>query len=161
MKRRSFIAFTFLLISIGGITIGWSNWSGKMYEYNHSDFSKQIEGLPFEAKVPTKVPFEKTNVSSSNFDFEKHEIVVTLTNLHKETLEVRISGKEIEYKKGFEEESVRLGDELQGVFFSDGSGKRILTWQDNDLNYEITYYYKLTPKEVSKEQLIKMAESFE
>jgi len=161
MKRRSFIAITILLIIIGGITIGWSNWNGKMYEYNHSEFSKHIEGLSFEAKVPTKVPFNKMKVSSPNFDSEKHEIVVTLTNLHIETLEVRITDNELEYIEGLEKESVRIGEELQGVFFPDVSGKRILSWQDEGLYYEITYFYKFSPKELSKEQLIKMAESFE
>lgn len=161
MKRSSIIAFTILLISIGGITIGWSYWNGKMYEYNHTEFSKKIEGLSLEVKVPTKVPFEKMNVSSSKFDSEKQEMVVTLTNLHKETLEVRITENEVEYKEGLEKESVLLGEGLQGIFLPDDSGKRMIAWRDNDLNYEITYYYKLTPYEVSKEQLIKMAESFE
>ncbi|MGM0837934.1 MAG: hypothetical protein ACQEV7_17480 [Bacillota bacterium] len=161
MRKRSFIAITVLLISIGGITIGWSSWSGKMYDYNHSDFAKQIEDLPFESKVPTKVPLKEMNVSTSNIDINQQQIVVTLSNIHKETLDVRITDNKIEYKDGLEKESVRLGGGLQGIFLPDYSGKRILTWQENDIYFEITYYYKFTPIEVSKKQLIKMAESFE
>lgn len=161
MRKRSVFAFSILLISIGGIMIGWSIWSGKMYAYNHIDFSEKIAVLSFEAKVPTIVPFKEMNVSTSNIDINKKQIIVTLTNIHKETLNVRITKDPIELKEGFEKENVRLGEGLQGVFFPDASGKRILIWQDEDLYYEITYYYKLSPKEVSKKQLIKMGESFQ
>lgn len=50
---------------------------------------------------------------------------------------------------------------LTGLFVPDENGKRILSWQDDGLHYEIVYYPKITPKEVSKKQLIRMAESFE
>ena len=43
------------------MTIRLSTESNKMYDYNYLEIVKEIkiESLPFDAKFPTKVPFEQ------------------------------------------------------------------------------------------------------
>ena len=43
------------------MTIRLSTESNKMYDYNYLEIVKEIkiESLPFDAKSPTKVPFEQ------------------------------------------------------------------------------------------------------
>lgn len=162
MSKSKVITFSFLFGLILIVLIEWSSLRGKMYDYNYSDVAKQIEieSLSFETKIPTKVPFEEMYVYESRSDGEK-QVTVRLFNKHKNALDIRIASNIIDYKDDLKQKDVRIGKNLEGVFISNDSGKRILSWKDEGINYEITYYSKLTPKEISKQQLIKMAESFE
>ncbi|MGM0851005.1 MAG: hypothetical protein ACQEWI_00020 [Bacillota bacterium] len=67
---------------------------------------------------------------------------------------------EIEYPEEIKKEIIKIGSDLNGKYIPEHSGKRIILWQQGELFYEIAFSYKLTPIEVSKEQLINMAESF-
>ena len=60
MKVTS-IGFIVLLSVIVVMTIRLSTESNKMYDYNYLEIVKEIkiESLPFDAKFPTKVPFEQ------------------------------------------------------------------------------------------------------
>ncbi|TYS68253.1 DUF4367 domain-containing protein [Sutcliffiella horikoshii] len=159
MTKRKITGMAILLTFLVGLIVGWSTWKGKLYEYDHETFQSIAASLTFENKVPMEMPFKGLEVSQRNFEKEKEKLNVTLTNINKETLEVYI-GKEP--KESFDE---LVGEEVQinnsrGTFISKDSGKSILAWQENDVHYQITYFYKLTPKEVSKKALIRMAEGF-
>ena len=161
MKVTS-IGFVVLLSVIVVITIWISTEKNKMYDYNYLEIVKEIEmeSLPFDAKFPTKVPFEQMTLYESQTD-RKQQMDVTLANVNKSFLEIKISKNRMEYAEGVKRKNVSIDNEFQGTFIPNHSGKRILLWEDNGIFYEITYFQKLTQYEVSKNQLVKMAESFE
>ncbi|WP_339146639.1 MULTISPECIES: DUF4367 domain-containing protein [unclassified Sutcliffiella] len=159
MLKKRMIGLALLLTFMVGLAIVWSIWNGKLYEYNREPFYMAAENLPFEKKIPTYVPFKEMEVAQRNLDADKESLTVTLSNINKEYMDVYIGVKETEAFKSMKQQKIHIG-ENNGVFISDEEGKRILAWEENDVNYEITFYYKLTPKEVSKKQLIKMAEAF-
>lgn len=160
-KRKNIVkTFAVLLAVIVVVTIGWSTLSGQMYEYKSSEVAKEVDHLPFDTKIPTKVPFKEMSVWESNSEGEQ-QVVVGLSNVDKESLDIRITNNSIEYPNDLERKNVRIGKDIEGVFIPADSNKRILSWQDDGIHYEITYFSKITPMEVSKKQLVKMAESFE
>ncbi|WP_345240750.1 hypothetical protein [Pontibacillus salipaludis] len=90
---------------------------------------------------------------------EKQQGVISLINVDKERLDIRISDLKPDSLEG-KGERVVIGDELQGKFIPNLSGRRMIMWQDDGVFYEIIFYPKLTQREISKTQLLKMAESF-
>ncbi|MFE8699923.1 hypothetical protein ACFYKX_04720 [Cytobacillus sp. FJAT-54145] len=139
--------------------VGWSTFRGKMYDIDHSEVSQVLETFSHDIKSPTKVPFKDLQL----WEYKKesdNQTVITLMNVNKSTLDIRVSKDKIDFNKNIKKEHVTLNGDLEGVYFPDSSGKRILVWQDHSIYYEITYYPKLTLQEVSKQQLIRMAESF-
>ena len=117
-----------------------------------------MESTSFKASFPTKVPFEEMLLY--DFGSNKQEVEFTLINVDKEFLRIKITKDEIEYPEGIKKENIKIGSDLKGKFIPEHSGSRVILWEDEELSYEIAYFYKLTPSDVSKEQLIKMAESF-
>lgn len=142
------------------VIIGWSSFRGKMYDFDNTEVIQQIEmfDLPYETKIPSEVPLVEMNLYESKY--ENEQVTVTLINRDKDALDIRISENSFNYKADLEQENIVIGKEKQGFFIPNDSGKRILYWNDEGVNYEITYYSKLTPKEISKKQFVKMAESF-
>jgi hypothetical protein len=160
MTKVKVVAFSLLAVLILLATVGWLN-RGKMYDFDHSEVKKELAmyNLPFEAKIPSKVPLVDMWLYEANHDDE--QVTVTLMNVNKDALGIRISKNSFHYKDDVKQKEIIIGKEKQGGFIPDDSGKRILYWEDDGVYYEITYYSKLTPMEISKKQLVKMAESFE
>ena len=129
-----------------------------MYDYNYSEVAEKMESTPFDARSPTKVPFEEMILY--DFASNKQEVEYTLFNVDKEFLTIKITKDEIEYPEGIKKENIKIGSDLKGKYIPEHSGSRVILWEDEELSYELAFLYKLTPSEVSKEQLIKMAESF-
>lgn len=130
-----------------------------MYDFDATEVRKEIEldHLPFETKLPTQVPFKNMSLLESGSD-GKTFVKVTLFNKDKNVLDFRISSNGFQYTD--DTKKTRIGKNIDGMFVPDEAGNRILSWQDEGIYYEIIYYPKLTPKELSKNQLVKMAESF-
>ncbi|WP_064093370.1 DUF4367 domain-containing protein [Rossellomorea aquimaris] len=158
MKKKRVIIFTLLLGAITVLLVGWSVSRGKMYDYNYSEVAEKMESTPFNARFPTKVPFEEMRLY--DFGSKNQEVEFTLFNVDKEFLTIKITKDEIEYPEGIKKENIKIGSDLKGKYIPEHYGSRIIFWEDEELSYEITFRYKFTPIEVSKEQLIKMAESF-
>ncbi|KAA0563483.1 DUF4367 domain-containing protein [Bacillus sp. CH30_1T] len=158
VKKKKIIIFALLLGAIIVILVGWSVSRGKMYDYNYSEVAKKLETAPFNTNIPTKVPFE--DMQLYDFGSNNQKVEFTLFNVDKEFLTVNILKDEIEYPKEIKKENIKIGRDVNGKYIPEHSGKRIILWQHGDLFYEIAFSYKLTPIEISKEQLIKMAESF-
>jgi Domain of unknown function (DUF4367) len=158
VKKKKVIIFTFLLGAITVILVGWSVSRGKMYDYNYLEVAEKMKSTPFNASLPTKVPFEEMLLY--DFGSNKQDVKFTLFNADKEFLEIKITKDKIEYPEGIKKENIKIGSDLKGKYIPEHSGSRVILWEDEELSYEIAFLYKLTPSEVSKEQLIKMAESF-
>ncbi|MBO8155090.1 MAG: hypothetical protein H0Z32_01405 [Bacillaceae bacterium] len=160
MKKGKVLSAALIIAVIFGMTISWSSLNVEMYDYHHSEAANQMESFPFKAKLPTKIPFEDMKLMNVNIEEDKQQAVITLFNAKKNMIDIKISPHKSEYEQELTKRSVRIGKDITGIFIPEYSGKRILTWKDGQLYYEISYYYKLTKWEVSKQQLVKMAASF-
>lgn len=159
MKKRKLLLYGGLT-SVLLLVVGWSFGNMKLYDYDKTIVIEQAKDLSFQSKLPMKVPFDDMEVSNSMVKPDKEGMTVTIANIpNKEHLDIVIS-KEIPEIKG-ESERVEIRQGIEGQFISDYSGKRSLVWQEKNVNYQIIYYYKFTPKEVSKNKFIKIADSFE
>ncbi|TYS55921.1 hypothetical protein FZC74_17840 [Sutcliffiella horikoshii] len=125
MTKIKITGMAILLTFLVGLTVGWSIWKGKLYEYDHEAFQSIAASLTFENKVPMEVPFEELEVSQRNFDKQNEKLNVTLTNVNKETLEVYIGIEPKESLDELKEEEVQINNN-RGTFISKDSGKRIL-----------------------------------
>ncbi|BCB05232.1 hypothetical protein [Bacillus sp. KH172YL63] len=156
--NKKFIIITLLLGAITVLMVGWSVSRGKMFDFNESELAKKMEGAPFQVKVPTKVPFEDMELYKHKYSSE--EIEFTLFNADKEFLTVRAVKEEMEYPEEIKKKEMTIGSDGHGQYIPDYAGNRIISWQNEDLFYELAYSYKFSPGEVSRGQLMKMAESF-
>jgi hypothetical protein len=156
VTKGKIIISAILLTSIGAILFMWSELGGRMYDLHYTPKASQMS---FEFKTPTQVPFAEMKVTDFSVGEDQREAGMSLLNADINMMDIRITSSKPEYEKG-EVERVKIGHDIFGEFIPDDSGRRILTWKD-DMYYEVIYYPKLTPKEVSKTQLIQMAESFQ
>ncbi|MCA0151036.1 hypothetical protein LCD52_20065 [Rossellomorea vietnamensis] len=156
VTKRKRLYSVILVASILTILFIWSELRGRMYDLHYIPKASE---MTFEFKTPTQVPFAKMKVTDFSVGEDQREAGISLLNADINMMDIRITSSKPEYEKG-EVERVKIGHDIFGEFIPDDSGRRILTWKD-DMYYEVIYYPKLTPKEVSKTQLIQMAESFQ
>ncbi|MCR8848220.1 hypothetical protein NQ095_07385 [Rossellomorea sp. SC111] len=156
VTKRKIIVSVILLASIGAIMFVWSELRGRMYDL---DYTPKASQMSFEFKTPTKVPFSEMKVTDFSVGEVQQEAEISLLNADINMMDIRISSSKPEYEAD-KIERVKIGHDMYGDFISDDSGRRILAWKDVKY-YELIYYPKLSPKEVSKTQLIQMAESFQ
>ena len=161
VRKKIFIIAMIIFIMVTSVMIGWSIGSGKMYDYDSSTIRELNNGRSFEYRIPTKVPFKDMKITESKMDNSGQQLVIALMNKNKEFLDIRITTTPVQHDEDIKIEKVNIGQNSKGSFISNHDGKRILYWQDDGVYYETTYFIKLLPSEVSKKQLIKMAESFE
>ncbi|MGG4166262.1 hypothetical protein ABEW00_02085 [Rossellomorea vietnamensis] len=151
-KRKIFIAALFFA-SILIILFVWSELRGRMYDLHYTPKDN------YAFKTPTKVPFAEMKVSDFSVVEDQREAEMSLVNADKNMMDIRITSSKPEYTAD-KIEKVKIGHDIYGDFIPNDSGRRVITWKD-DRYYEVIYYPKLTPKEVSKTQLIQTAESFQ
>ncbi len=158
MNKRGILVLVVLLLAAAGG--GWTYARGNMHEYDYTQETKQLkrEKLPMAIKLPERMPFPDMKVWETYSD-GVGQVELTFMNKNKNTVELVIKKEEFEYQEGLKQEEVRIGD-LEGLFIPDDGDKRILYWEDEGIHYQITYIPLLTPGEVSRTQMIKMAESF-
>ncbi len=161
VRKKIFITAMVIFIMVTSVMIGWSIGRGTMYDYDSSAIRELNNGRSFDYRIPTKVPFKDMKIIESKMDNSGQQLVIVLMNKNKEFLDVRITTNPVQYDEDIKIEKVNIGHNSKGSFIPNHDGKRILSWQDDGFYYEITYFIKLMPSEVSKKQLIKMAESFE
>ena len=162
MVRKKFIITAMIIfVIITSVRISWSIGRGTMYDYDYSAIRELNKGQPVDYRIPTKVPFKDMKIIESKMDDSGQQMVIVLMNKNKEFLDIRITTKPVQYDEDIKIEKVNIGHNAHGSFIPNDDGKRILSWKNKDFYYEITYFIKLMPSEVSKKQLIKMAESFE
>ncbi|MGG3915060.1 hypothetical protein [Rossellomorea vietnamensis] len=154
--KRKLIFSVILVASILSILFVWSELRDRMYDLHYTPNASQ---MAFEFKAPTKVPFAEMKVTDFSVGEDQGEAEMSLLNADINMMDIRISSSKPEYAKD-NIEKVKIGSDFYGDFIPNDSGRRVLTWKD-EMYYEVIYYPKLTPKEVSKTQLIQMAESFQ
>ena len=156
VTKPKVIFFVLLFASILIILFVWSELRGRMYDLHYTPKASQMS---FEFNMPTQVPFAEMKVTDFSVGKDQQEAEISLLNADKNMIDIRVTSSKPQYAKD-KIERVKIGHDFYGEFIQNDSGRRVLTWKD-DLYYEVIYYAKLTPKEVSKTQMIQMAESFQ
>ncbi|QHE62693.1 hypothetical protein FHE72_17925 [Rossellomorea vietnamensis] len=156
VTKRKRLYCVILVASILTILFIWSELRGRMYDLH---YTPKESIMTSDFKTPTQVPFPEMKVTNFSVGEDQQEAEMSLLNADINMMDIRISSSKPEYAAD-KIERVKIGHDIYGDFIPDIAGRRVLSWKD-DLYYEVTYYPKLTPKEVSKTQLIQMAESFD
>lgn len=152
-----FVLLTAIII-FAFCAIIFTNFRDNMYDLDHSQAAEHMENLTVKAKIPTKAPFQNMKIVQTKI--EDNKMTIELINSDKNCLDIIIAKHNTPFSNDVKKENVNINNDLKGIFIPDASGKRILQWKDRGIYYQITYYPKISPKEVSKNQLINMAESF-
>ena len=152
----------FLLLAIPLMLLGCSSGSDvTLHSFDNSVLKEQTKEQSFQPELPTKVPFKVTDAQFS--PPPKQDTVLTFdfysqgeSNNHLSLMVVK--GKIASTEREFEE--VEIGDE-KGGYAVNGAGAQILKWSKGDVDYALTYFAKQSDDQISKEQLIETAKSFE
>jgi hypothetical protein len=134
-----------------------------LFAFNPEELKAEIKNLnvTFEYKLPTKSPFhvDKTQVDKPPFD--NNMIMVDIIGLENEQLlTLTITDREVHHNYDRAVESVKV-DNLEGTFWVNDNGGKILEWVEEGITYTLAYAGFLSEVDVSKEELIFMAESFQ
>ncbi|MFD1019488.1 DUF4367 domain-containing protein [Thalassobacillus hwangdonensis] len=136
----------------------------------------EMEGVEFHPRLPTAVPFEvkevridETTPKSTYVDVKvTDQLSIDVFGTNGEWLKIHIlkgnSGNGYE-GEGVQTEEVSIGDD-SGTYYKDDTEKQSVVWSEDDASYHMTYGYmdhenKSDSLNITKEQLIKIAERFE
>ncbi|MBX0356807.1 DUF4367 domain-containing protein [Halobacillus sp. Nhm2S1] len=152
-----------LLIALPVFIVGCGSTDG-LQEFDPTGLNEELEKVSFQPQLPTELPFEvkqadlsrppelQQPVNTLNFDFygEGNEHLSLLT----------VNGSEVSSTSEEDYQEVEI-DHISGGYFINDSGDQTLRWQEGDIQYVLKSMDQGSESDVSKADLIKMAESFE
>ncbi len=155
------MVFVVLLVLAGCST------SGNLYDYDDTKLKEGLEERAFQPRVPTKLPFDDGQ-ADLNPPIELGEgqddtvIMIDFTSSgegNRNLMGLEIV-KDIDVHSDMEYETVDIG-ELKGQFAETEAGNMVLNWKEDNMNYTLSYYKEQSDTEITKEDLIETAKSFE
>ncbi|WP_409253319.1 DUF4367 domain-containing protein [Bacillus sp. SCS-153A] len=157
MKKILFLLLlnVLLLAACGSVNSSLKN-------FDNTELKKEMEELAFQPKLPTKTPFEVTETDFRHPPSSDDIIMVDFmsfgdSNNHMSLMVV--NGKNVE-SSNMDFEDVEVGD-TTGKYAVNDADAMILKWTEDGISYDLTFFGKQSEKEVTKEELIETAESFE
>ncbi|WP_226672264.1 hypothetical protein [Rossellomorea aquimaris] len=159
MSVLFFAACFSIFVYFGGTQLGifGSNASAPLYEA-----SDRPEVLGREFKYITKVPFEVKNVSTKTGDGPTgSRQVITLMGPEKQTIRISFQLLEPGTDTTLSQDPVKVGSS-QGSYTESEDALKVsmLTWIEGDAMYDMTYMPARSGVTLSKDEMIKLAESF-
>jgi hypothetical protein len=154
--------FFVILITLSLLLLGCNSTnSTALTEFDNSQLKEKIKDAKFQPKLPTKLPFEVSNAEFNPPPNSGDTLIFDFTSEGEDNnnhLGLKIvKGKIISTdNKG---EKVEIGDN-DGRYAENDADTQTLTWQEEEISYSLTYFGNQSDKEISKEELIKTAESF-
>ncbi|MEI5908041.1 DUF4367 domain-containing protein [Bacillus spongiae] len=145
----------FLLVTMMVLLIGCSNGSD-LQEYEHSSLKDDLKGEPFQAKLPTKLPFEVELATFTPAPTEEQkESIQTFQfdGINGELLDMKAFKNEVDYGE-IDKEEVTIGGET-GYYFENENDAKILIWINEGMNYELA----TMEKSITKNDLVEVAKS--
>ncbi|WP_273131106.1 hypothetical protein [Bacillus weihaiensis] len=157
MKQK----LTLLVISI--ILLVGCNQAVNIVAYDSVQLEKDLEKQAFQHKLPTSLPFkvEDTDITSLPNEQNK-QITIDFYGLGTNELGDHLSlsvvnGGEVGKLEGGRKVDL---ENNEGTYKSE-QGEEILSWSEDNLHYRLTYYKEQSDTNVTKEELIEVANSFE
>jgi hypothetical protein len=155
---RKILLFTIVCLSLVGC-----NQESTLYEYDNSALQKKLHKMDlvdYDIRTPSIMPFK---VADEQIETNGRLITVTFHGKNEEKLDLKIVKQpDVNYVAGDDREEIMVGDE-KGVYLIPSGRKSIMiiNWNIGPVAYDMGYYNLLSKKEISKVDLIKIAESFE
>ncbi|XQY93314.1 hypothetical protein ACNRWW_07940 [Metabacillus sp. HB246100] len=157
MKQK----LTLLVISI--ILLVGCNQAVNIVAYDSVQLEKDLEKQAFQHKLPTSLPFkvEDTDITSLPNEQNK-QITIDFYGLGTNKLGDHLSlsvvnGGEVGKLEGGRKVDL---ENNEGTYKSE-QVEEILSWSEDNLHYRLTYYKEQSDTNVTKEELIEVANSFE
>jgi hypothetical protein len=155
--KKLFVFVVFLFLA----ACGNSGDSSSLESFDNSNLKEELNREAFQPMLPTKTPFEVIDAQVSHPPNQDNVLMIDFMSSGKSNhmgLMV-VVGKNIESSlMGFEE--VKIGD-LKGKYAVKDTEAKILKWTEDGISYDLTYFEKQSKEDITKKELIKMAESFE
>jgi hypothetical protein len=157
MKKRLFLLFVNVLLLAG---CGGGNSS--LNTFDNTELKKEMEELAFQPKLPTKTPFEVTGTDVRHPPSSDDIIIVDFISSGEKNNHMGLmvaNGKNVE-SSNLDFEDVEIEDNT-GKYAVNDADAMILKWTEDGVSYSLTFFGKQSEKEVTKEELIETAVSFE
>ncbi|WP_113926877.1 DUF4367 domain-containing protein [Bacillus sp. P14.5] len=157
----------FVIIAVIFLTAcGNSGASGGLEDFDHSRLKEELEEEAFQPQLPAKTPFEVTETQVTHPPNQDTVLMIDFMSYRDDNkiknsmslMAVNVKSVDDAILK-FEE--VKIGD-ITGKYTVNDAGAIILKWNKEGIAYNLTFYGgKVSEAEVTKEELILTAESFE
>ncbi|SET52121.1 protein of unknown function [Salinibacillus kushneri] len=156
MFKKGFVLLFFAIFLITGC----SNQNSDMYEVNQTDVTEKLDNIDFEYKLPMKMPFEVESTQINQPPTDQSMFSVAFYGVGGEYLFLDVSNSDVKQSTGNQTEEVSI-DNLKGTFLEHNQGAKVLFWKENEVTYQLSLKESGDQDRYSKEDLIKIAESFE
>jgi hypothetical protein len=152
--KRLFVLFVILFLG----ACGNSGTSSSLEDFDNSNLKEELKEEAFQSELPTKMPFEVKEATFTPTPGEQREVMQTFQfdGVDGQFMDLKTNSGEVHFSGTDNEEQVEIGDN-EGTFGKTENGSLSLHWKDGDL----TYHLMANGDEVTKEELIETATSFE
>ncbi|KGX85915.1 hypothetical protein [Pontibacillus marinus] len=149
-KTLSTLLFIPLLISC-------SNQSSEVQAYKVTKVLNKIEDETFNSALPTQLPFKLDLIQVKPTPKGQPGHFIEYVGKQGQMIELFVTTSEVNFsKENFSEVSI---SDLKGWYTE--KGPQILAWEQNTTHYKLSYYSFKSDKDVTKQQMIQVAESLE
>ncbi|MBM7602428.1 DUF4367 domain-containing protein [Metabacillus litoralis] len=161
MKKIGFMLLPILLLVIG------CSGGTSLTEFDNTKLKEELNDQAFQPKLPTKLPFEVEEAAFTTPPQEQQPSNILSFDFFGSGDEngkgnhlslMAVNGGKVE--SNIEYEDVKIGD-LNGSYEVNDEEEMILNWSENDIHYRLTFYVQQSDNELTKEELIETAKSFE
>ncbi|WP_421383406.1 DUF4367 domain-containing protein [Bacillus salacetis] len=152
--KKLFILVTILFLA----ACGNSGASSNLEDFDNSNLKDDLQEEAFQSELPTKMPFEVKGATFTPTPGDQREVMQTFQfeGVDGQFMDLKTNSGEVHFSGTDNDEQVEIGDH-EGTFGKTENGSLSLHWEDGDL----TYHLMANGDEVTKEELIETAGSFE
>lgn len=135
-----------------------SGASSNLKDFDHSNLKEDLQDETLQSELPTKTPFEVEGATFTPTPGDQRETIQTFQfhGVNDELMDLKTFNGEANFSGTDNDEQVEVG-ENEGTIGETENGSLSLHWKDGDL----TYHLMANGDEVTKDELIETAESFE
>ncbi|UOY92411.1 DUF4367 domain-containing protein [Ectobacillus sp. JY-23] len=151
------VLVAFLLAS--SLIVACSKGNNDLQNFDKTKLVSEVKKAEFQPKLPTQMPFQVKSTDVSSLGTQKNVMTIMFVGEGGEQMGLQIVKGNVEYADDLKRETIKIGSK-EGYYVKNDAGAQMLNWKDNGISYDLTYFSKQSKKEISKEQLIGVAESF-
>lgn len=145
---------------------GSSGDSSGLEDFDHSSLKEKLKEEAFQPQLPTETPFEVTDTQVTHPPNQDTVLMIDFMSYRddgkiKNTMSLMaVNAKSVD-DAILKFEEVTIGD-ITGQYVVNNAGAMILKWTKDGIAYNLTCYSgEISEEDVTKEELIQTAESFE